>query len=803
MATLAKGPATHLFLAVFMLVGTLYAGLAHAVCIASGDTQGIVDALAQAAASTSNMTVKLEQGIYASLLEITRSDLVSDVTIQGGYSPTPEHTCGEIQPAVDVNSTQILLNTGRALTVENSSGKIKLDNLTIGALTGEIDSGGGGVYLLAPTVELANVRVAYQRNLFGLTEGMTVGGVDDNVTIKMTNVQFDNLPTSSALVRCSVVIQMSGDASVDLNHVTADLSRGDICVDATPKDGEKNITIWNSIFWDWIHSGSPGTGVIAIHHDIEDNSSTDPVRVSLNGVDYTDVVKGLPIDVVSFDSRYPVVRTDPLWSNPAANDFSISAGPTSPAVNSGTAQVPHGEPKTDIAGFDRGIGSAPDMGAYESPYDDYAGGNTFIVTNTSDDATAGSLRWAISKANSSGSPSLIKFALQSCPSTIKLNAPLPDIFVPLRIDGYTSPGSFPNTEIGSLFNATVCVNLRPTDPSVTPNAFTVPSGAQAASLSVSGLRIGGFSQGIRLLGGFNHQIVGNEFGNLASGFQIYGFTVSAVSVDTNSPVIIGGSNPADRNLFLNANSGNGSNAAGVLIGAFANGTSGCQIVGNLFGTSPDGTFADPNNENGILVEGSGCSIVGNYLAGNIKDAISLIGGSHNVIQNNIIGARLTPGQGFYNPGAGIHITNGANDNVIGAGDGFYGPAYGYQNIVSDMDSGGVVVSNSTGNTIRGNSIYGNGLATEPNLDLGGDGPTPNDPGDADGGPSTANDGMNFPVAHGIRWNDRWPTPVRHCRANGQWIPRRAAGQLRNRCLLRQRVQPDGPRRRDVGRRADV
>ena len=73
-----------------------------------------------------------------------------------------------------------------------------------------------------------------------------------------------------------------------------------------------------------------------------------------------------------------------------------------------------------------------------------------------------------------------------------------------------------------------------------------------------------------------------------------------------------------------------------------------------------------------------------------------------------------------------------------------------------MDAGGIVVSNSTGNTIRGNSLYGNGLAAGLNLDLGGDGSTPNDPGDADGGVNTANEGMNYPVAHGITWGTGAP-----------------------------------------------
>src|SRR6185312_8455970 len=94
--------------------------------------------------------------------------------------------------------------------------------------------------------------------------------------------------------------------------------------------------------------------------------------------------------------------------------------------------------------------------------------------------------------------------------------------------------------------------------------------------------------------------------------------------------------------------------------------------------------------------------------------------------------------------------------IIGAGDGFYGPVYSYQNVITDMDAGGIIVSNSTGNTIRGNAIYGNGLLSALNIDLGGDGPTPNDPGDADGGAFSANDLMNYPVAHAVAWGSSEP-----------------------------------------------
>jgi parallel beta-helix repeat protein len=334
---------------------------------------------------------------------------------------------------------------------------------------------------------------------------------------------------------------------------------------------------------------------------------------------------------------------------------------------------------------------------------------------------------------------------------ITLVAPLPTIWDPLTINGYSSPGSAVNTDPSVFFNGTLCVAVTAANIANTPSAFVVPSGAHDASLTVKGLGFGAFVQSIALAGGHSHQIIGNEFGGTMNGIQLDGSYLAAVQINTSGSVIVGGSSPADHNVIQHAGSP-ASGGAGVLVGTPASNVDmSCQIVGNLFGITPDGFSATPNNNYGILLQGSGCVVQGNRMAGNIKDAIYISGGSNNVIQNNVIGPAMFFGQDFYNPGTGIRVDGGATNNTIGAAIGFDGNYY--SNTITDMDGGGIVLGDSTGTLVRGNFVTGNGLLTGLNLDLGADGITPNDSGDIDSG---ANHLMNYPVPHGLAWTNGTP-----------------------------------------------
>lgn len=697
--------------------------------------------------SESPVTIKVEQGTYANVANVAQASLKADIRIAGGY--VPNHGCDESQRSQDASKTHILLLEGFQLVSEDSL--IALEGLTIG---GQLAAGGAGFGVAGTTrnnIELTNVRITNLQALGPIYIGNDHFGADATTDIKMINVQLDNLRTVG-VGTCSTTLTVAGHGNAELNHLTVDLSQGDFCVSGGASGGNKHVTVWNSIFWDWLDPASGGA-VVTLH-----DSNADGIRFELNDVDYRDFHLS-PADSVVFNPQYPSVQQDPFFANPAVGDFSIGGGPNSVAVNGGSIDAPHGEPDRDILGADRRIGSHPDMGAHESPYDDISGGNVFVVTNTNDVADensplyAGSLRAALQKASAINSASRIKFALPGCPSVITLNSPLPLVWAPLIIDGYSMPGSSANSDPSGFFNATLCVALQPANTAATPSALIVPSGGHEASLTVKGLGFGGFSQAIQLWGGYSHQIVGNQFGGVMNGVQLFGFDTAGVRIETSGSVIVGGSSVADHNVFQNANSSG--DAAGVVVGVFTdNAQTACQIVGNLFGITPDGFSAIPNNKYGILLQGNGCLVEGNRMAGNIKDAIYILGGSNHVIQNNVIGPAMFFGQDFSNPGAGIRIAAGGANNIIGAPPGF-GGSY-YANDIKDMDLGGILVGgDGGGNSIRGNRISDNGLSIGLNLDLGLDGPTANDPGDVDSG---ANGLMNFPQAHAFAWTSGTPMP---------------------------------------------
>lgn len=382
---------------------------------------------------------------------------------------------------------------------------------------------------------------------------------------------------------------------------------------------------------------------------------------------------------------------------------------------------------------------------------------TFTVTNT-DDAGAGSLRQAILDANTAGGTNAIAFDIAgSGVHTIGLASTLPPISGTLTIDGYTQPGSSPNTlatDAGGL-DTVLAIEVS----GMTSN-FTGLQLQQNANLTVQGLALNHFQNAIN----------GNGGGPDASHLTVYGCFIgtradgSAFDDSGNSDTAIrsgftaaqvGGTLPWQRNLL----SGNG--GAGVL----ANGPA--TIEGNLIGTDASGTLAIPNgvgaNWGGIILGSrAGVHIGGadaaarNVISGNQPLGIGLWPGfgapgaivdfeiEGNYIGTDWTGTRPLP-NGFPDPaaaqyGGGIQVAAGADQGDAYPIGGF-GP--GEVNLIAYNNGSGITASGYATAYFdnRGNVVHHNRGVGFSNVDIGGAGPSPNDADDADGG---SNNGQNWP-----------------------------------------------------------
>lgn len=174
-----------------------------------------------------------------------------------------------------------------------------------------------------------------------------------------------------------------------------------------------------------------------------------------------------------------------------------------------------------------------------------------------------------------------------------------------------------------------------------------------------------------------------------------------------------------------------------------------KLYGNHIGTDPTGsrmlgdvTAIEVNSAPGTIV-GDATPGLGNVIGGS-RTGMFLASADKAVIQGNFIGTNEAGVVDLGNSGPGIYVVN-SNGVIIG------GAPLGSGNVIAYNAAGGIVLGSPPSGTtpptypincaIRGNSIYQNGGTTQ-GIDLNGDGPTPNEVGDADEG---ANHLQNFPV----------------------------------------------------------
>ncbi len=313
-------------------------------------------------------------------------------------------------------------------------------------------------------------------------------------------------------------------------------------------------------------------------------------------------------------------------------------------------------------------------------------GAELIVSNTSDNGP-GTLREALTLANSNGEPDTITFNFGST-TVFSIMGPLP-VF----------------TEDSTTLNGGGVAVL---DGSMLPDRG-IGLVINSANNAIENLMVLNFpGDGISIMG------------VVATGNRIQGCQIGTDGTDARpnkrdgvrlgfgaSNNLIGGVNAANRNII----SGNGRN--GVAISRDNNlttPTSNNIIQGNYIGTGVSGNNPVPNGENGVRLFGRASTNIiggvgagtGNLISGNREDGIAIEDGgtTDNVIQGNRIGTKASGTASLPNRFAGIRLARGAEGNFIG------GNATGAGNLVSGNEHDGIVIRDggTTGNFVLGNFI---------------------------------------------------------------------------------------------------
>ena len=206
------------------------------------------------------------------------------------------------------------------------------------------------------------------------------------------------------------------------------------------------------------------------------------------------------------------------------------------------------------------------------------------------------------------------------------------------------------------------------------------------------------------------QILGNLIGTNVNGNADLGNSLDGISL-SDTEAQIGGTSPGNGNVI------SGNNSDGIEITAATGYTLAPVIQGNKIGTDVTGMADLGNSVHGINVDAVGGGTLkpaiggaamgaGNVISGNNSDGIRIDGegGDGATAYGNRIGTNA-PGTGpLANSVNGVMIMGGADLNLIG------GTGTGEGNLIAYNTGNGVTVSDlaTLRNTVRGNSIHGNG-----------------------------------------------------------------------------------------------
>lgn len=309
------------------------------------------------------------------------------------------------------------------------------------------------------------------------------------------------------------------------------------------------------------------------------------------------------------------------------------------------------------------------------------GAGAIVVTNT-DDTGVGSLRDAIALADATAGANVIVFNIPGAgPHSIVMSgAPFEIIDQPVLIDGYSQPGATLNTLTTQASNAVLKIEIDGGALGSLQEVFDAN-----APVTVQGIAFKRIASSAGAIGEFGSadgtRVRGNFFGMDAAGVPQPQRQGRGVFV--NAETLIGGTDPADRNVF-----GNVSEAVRV----FGAGIPNTVVEGNSIGVAPNGITA--------LAVNCGISVATN--------------------SGTFSGTRI----GGVLPNQGNSILSDGGCGAV------------------DVTGSGTTDVRVLGNAISSIGVSASSARTGMGIDLGADGVTSNDINDADSG---ENDLQNAPV----------------------------------------------------------
>ncbi|MDX2035145.1 MAG: right-handed parallel beta-helix repeat-containing protein [Isosphaeraceae bacterium] len=347
-----------------------------------------------------------------------------------------------------------------------------------------------------------------------------------------------------------------------------------------------------------------------------------------------------------------------------------------------------------------------------------------VVSSNADDLEPGTLRYAITEVNAGNvSDDTVVFAIDGS-SVIDIREPLPAITHRIFLEGYTQPGSQPNSSTTSS-NAVINVALV-SESTLGFSALVFDTGSDGSR--VTGLSISGFGGDAIEIRSDSVIVNGNYLGVATSGRIVQGNGGVGVFI-TGSGNTVGGSTPADLNVI----SGNAFSGVAIDDGASN------RVIGNFIGPDASGGFiADPegatvpgNGLDGVhVLGGSGNSIGGsasgerNVISGNRRSGVRLESGSAQVVIGNLVGLEASGTAALGNIGDGILVDTSSAATIGGS-------ATGSGNVVAGNGGAGVAIVGSTAPTsarVLGNTI---GLGPDGSTSFGNAGPGVSDMGSSD------------------------------------------------------------------------